>query len=425
MSRLRASFAAAQVDFSFASHVSGSTPPAVLLGGTANAVSAARSLSRLAGAAVYALGRATDPVRRSRHCAGFVDVGAGDDVQARCMTWLEQGPRGAVVLPCIDDGVELIGRNRRRLEQLGYHPIEADDEVLLAMLDKARTYTLARQAGLPTPRTATVRRPEEADSLSAEFEFPYALKPLHSHLFARHFRDKVLLVHNRAELLDALTRTDALGLSMLLTEIVPGDDDQYHSYYSYLDGSGQALVHFTKRKFRQWPIRFGLSCYQTSDWNEEAAEAGLRFFQGIGLRGVGNVEFKRDARDGQLKVIECNPRFTAANELVRLSGIDFPLIAYHRALGRESALPTTYRCGLRMWHPLEDARALVAYRRSGELTTRQWLRSLLHRLHFPMFRVDDPMPTVASLAAKTWRLGHRTRIRLRGVLGQPPSQRKR
>jgi len=381
--------------------VTGNTPPAVLLGGTANAVSAARSLDR-AGVSVYALGEASDPVRFSRHCHAFADVGAGDGVQQRYLDWLERGPTGAVILPCADDGLELVATHRARLEELGHRPIEADDEVLRAMLDKDRTYALADQAGVERPRTATVRGPEEAEAV--ELEFPYALKPIHSHLFARHFREKLLMVHDRAELFEALERTQALGLAMLITEVVPGGDDQYHSYYSYLDPDGRPLFHFTKRKFRQFPVRFGLSCYQMSDWHPEAAELGLRFFQRIGLRGIGNVEFKRDARDGRLKLIECNHRFTAANELVRLAGIDLPLLAYRRLAGLDSPEGLTYRVGVRMWHPIEDARALRSLRREGELTAREWTRSLMHRQHFPMLRLEDPLPTLASLAGKARRL---------------------
>jgi predicted ATP-grasp superfamily ATP-dependent carboligase len=351
---------------------------------------------------VFALGQASDPVRFSRYCHAFVDVGTGEGVQQGYLEWLERAPAGAVILPCADDGLELVARHRTRLEELGHRPIEADDDVLLAMLDKDRTYALADQAGIDRPRTATVRGPEEAEAV--ELELPYALKPLHSHLFARHFREKLLMVHDRAELRETLQRTRALGLDMLITEVVPGGDDQYHSYYSYLDSDGEPLFHFTKRKFRQFPVRFGLSCYQMSDWHPEAAELGLRFFQKIGLRGVGNVEFKRDARDGRLKLIECNHRFTAANELVRLAGIDLPLLAYRRLTGRGSPERLTYRVGVRMWHPIEDARALRSLRREGELTAREWARSLMHRQHFPMLRLGDPLPTMASLAGKAQRL---------------------
>jgi D-aspartate ligase len=379
--------------------------PAVLLGGENIAVSAARSLSR-EGARVHALGDASDPVRASRHCHEFVDVGARKGVADRYLTWLsEDGPRAGAVLPCDDDGLEMIARNRALLVEWGYSPIEADDDVLLAMLDKDRTYELSRKAGVPTPRTATVRTHEEAMAAADEFSYPCALKPLSSHEFAQHFGilKKVLLVDSREELLREFERTLEVGVEMLVTEIVPGGDDQYFSYYSYLDENGEPLYHFCKRKLRQWPVHFGLTTYHLSIWDPRVAELGLKFFQGVGLRGVGNVEFKLDPRDGEYKIIECNHRFTAASDLVRHTGIDMPLIAYRRALGLPVEPVRGYRVGVRMWHPVEDLRSLRGYREEGTLTVGAYLKSVMHRQHFPLLSMDDPGPSLASIGVKARR----------------------
>jgi predicted ATP-grasp superfamily ATP-dependent carboligase len=379
--------------------------PAVLLGGENIAVSAARSLSR-EGARVYALGDASDPVRASRHCHEFVDVGARKGVADRYLEWLSShGPREGAVLPCDDDGLEMIARNRAQLVAWGYSPIEADDDVLLAMLDKDRTYELSRKAGVPTPRTATVRTYEEAMVAADEFSYPCALKPLSSHEFAQHFGilKKVLLVDSREELLREFERTLEVGVEMLVTEIVPGGDDQYFSFYSYLDEHGEPLYHFCKRKLRQWPVHFGLTTYHLSIWDDRVAELGLKFFQGVGLRGVGNVEFKLDPRDGEYKIIECNHRFTAASDLVRHVGIDMPLIAYRRALGLPVEPVRGYRVGVRMWHPVEDLRSLRGYREEGSLTVGGWVKSLMHRQHFPLLSMDDPGPSVASVGVKARR----------------------
>ncbi len=388
-------------------------PPAILLGGESIAVSAARSLSR-AGAPVYALGAGDDPVRASRHCREFADVGAGKGVAERYLDWLEhRGPRRGAVIPCHDDGLELVANRRPRLIELGYQPVEADDGVLRSMLDKHRTYELSRQAGVPTPRTATVRTPADAESVAAEFEYPCALKPRAAHEFAAHYgiRKKVLLVNERAELEPALEATLALGVEMLVTEIIPGGDDQYFSYYSYLVEHGQPLFHLCKHKLRQWPPHFGLATYHRTVWDPRVAELGSRFFQGIGLRGLGNVEFKLDPRDGEYKIIECNHRLTAATELVRRAGIDMALIAYRRAVGLPSEPLTGFRTGVRMWHPIEDLRALRDYRVEGEMTVRGWLLSLLHRQHFPLLSFEDPGPTLMSLGLKT-------RAAQRKVVGQ-------
>jgi D-aspartate ligase len=377
-------------------------PPAVILGGSANAVSVARSLAR-AGVTVHAVGSRMSAVRVSRACSSFADLGTDGNIQGRWLEWLERsGPRGAVILPCEDDGLELIARNRPRLLELGYLPVEADDRVVLAMLDKVQTYELARAAGVPAPEIIMLRDPADADSVE-RMGLPCCLKPVHSHRFQRRASGfgKVVMVSDRAELEAALARFRELELEMLVTEVIPGGDDQYCSYYTYVDDRGEPLFHFTKSKIRQFPIHFGLVTYQVTDWNPRVAELGLQFFRSVGLRGIGNVEFKRDPRDGEYKLIECNHRFTAANELVRKAGIDISLVAYSRLVGLPLPDVSTYRKGMRMWHPVEDVRALRQYRRSGELAIGQWAASLLHPQRFPVFSWRDPLPTLANYRRMT------------------------
>ena len=384
------------------------------MGGETSAVSAARSLAA-DGVQVWALGDATDPVRRSRHCHEFVEVGAKKGVQERYMAWLsESAPPGAVVIPCDDDGIELIARGREQLEALGLRPIEGNDEALLGMLDKDRTYELCREIGVDCPRTETVSTHEEAEAISRRFDYPCALKPRESHVFAQHFGilAKAVVVESAEELVREFDKTAELGVSMLVTEIVPGPDHALCSYYSYLDGDGQPLYHFTKKKERQFPPEFGLGCYQITTWDPDVAAAGLKFFQGAGLRGIANVEFKRDARDGTLRLIECNARLTAANEQVRLAGLDVALVAYSRAAGTPGPELRSYKVGVPLWHPIEDVRAMLRYRARGELTVGGWLRSLRRRQRFPLFRLDDPLPTVHSLSVKGGRLVRKVRRRL-------------
>jgi predicted ATP-grasp superfamily ATP-dependent carboligase len=300
-----------------------------------------------------------------------------------------------VLLACGDDGLELISRNRQQLSVHGYRVGHSKDDVVLSMLDKHQTYALARQHGIECPATITIESEADVEEALATLPFPCAVKPLHSHLFARHFKDKLFVARDRASLLQCLRRTQALGLKVLVTEIIPGPDDSFASYYSYLDDEGNPLFHFTKRKIRGHPIHFGNWCYQVTAWDEEIAQLGLHFFQKIGLTGVGNVEFKRDARDGRPKLIECNHRFTASNEILRKAGVDVARLAYARAVGKTFEV-RGFREGVHLWHPAEDVAALVAYRRVGELSLLPWITSLLHRQHVPIFRFQDPLPGVIN-----------------------------
>jgi len=396
-------------------------PPAIVFGGEAIGLQVQRRLAR-AGVPVYGVGGPNGLLRYSRHTRDYASLGSkflADDVYERWLEWLQDGaPRGAVLLPCTDEGLELVVRHRAALEDLGYIPVEADDEVLGAMLDKERSYELAGNLGIPTPATTVLRTDADLAAATRQVEYPCAIKPLHSNLFARHFgdRNKLLVAHNAGELMEGWARMNELGLEVMVTEIVPGGDDRLLSYCGYLDERGEPLTEFTFRKIRQFPPRFGLGCYVVSDWNPEVAEAGLRFLRGVGLRGLFHVEFKRDPRDDQLKLIECNHRFTI--ELV-FSPRNLPLLTYNRLLNRPLPSPRPYRAGQWLWNPVEDNRAARSYRRNGELSWSQWLRSLLHLQQFHAFRWDDPLPTIAYHLRKLTNFLAR-RFRRRGISASEP-----
>lgn len=383
-------------------------PPAIVLGGTVTALSVARSLWR-AGIEVHVLDRRDSPARVSRQRASFVDVG-GPDMQERMLAWLDSAPEGAVVFAGSDDGLELIARHRDDLVGRGLLPMEADGEVLLAMLDKQRTYEIAEAHGIGTPRTIRLRSVADAREIAGEVSFPCLLKPNHAHLFRlRAGSDaKAIVVGSAGELSAELERLEGLGVEMLLTEVICGVDDEFVSYYSYIDEQGEPLLRFTKCKIRQFPPGFGIGTYHATTHDPEVAEVGQRFFEAAGLRGLGNVEFKRDGRDGRLKLIECNARFTASNELIRRSGVDLALFSYNRLVGRPLPAVDVYRDDMRLWEPVNDTRAFFAYRRRGELDFPRWLRSVAHRQVFPTASVGDPLPAIVRHAGKITRMRRRT-----------------
>lgn len=140
--------------------------------------------------------------------------------------------------------------------------------------------------------------------------------------------------------------------------------------------------------------------FTSPDWNPEVAGVGLKFLQGAGIRGLGCVEFKRDARNGRLVLIECNHRLTAATELLRAAGADLALFSYNRLLGRPTPPMEPYRLGISFWVPGVDLRAMLAYRRAGELSARAWARSVIGRQRFPVASIDDARPLAGAIARR-------------------------
>lgn len=373
----------------------GRLPPAILLGGTCNALSVARSLGG-AGVPVYALNSADAPVAASRYCRLIRPRGGWHGVASTASYLLgpESEPfRGAVVLACSDGELELIARNRVPLVQKFLLDL-SDPQAQLAMLNKLDTYRRAEAAGVPLPRYWAPQAAEEVDALRDTLEYPVVVKPLYSHVFRQHFTQKLVVARDFDQVRKAFTAARAAGVDVMLVEMIPGPDDRLCSYYTYLDEAGRPLFHFTKRVIRRSPPIMGNGCYHITDRNPEVAELALRFFRAVGLRGLANAEFKRDERDGRLKLIECNARFTEANCLVAASGYDLARFVYNRLTGRPHAPFGTYKVGQRLWYPVEDFYAFLKLRQNRQLTLPRWLASLAHPKMLPFFRADDPRPSI-------------------------------
>lgn len=384
------------------------SPPVVMLGGDVNALSICRRLSSQ-GIKVYAIGQPNSPAKDSRF-AEWVCVPGDATPQnwARFLLCQESDAlEGAVLLAVSDDAIEVMAEYRDLLEQK-YLLDDANPKAQLCMLDKLATFRAAADANVPTPRFWTTHSMKDIYAIRDELVYPLILKPLMSHHFQQHFHTKFFTANDFAELERRYRQVDAVGLALKLVEKIPSPDDQLCSYYTYLDADGEPLFDFTKRVIRRHPPNMGMGVYHVVDQVSDIRELALRLFRQVGVRGMANAEFILDERDGKLKLIECNLRFTATNELIARSGLDLAAFAYARAT--RQPLPATDRIvnGLRLWYPIEDFRSFLELRRRGEMTFAQWLRSVMHWQTFPLFQWNDPKPAIvrqfrawSKLARKT------------------------
>ncbi len=371
--------------------------PVIILGGGANALSVARSLCRR-GVKVYALNEESAYVRYSRSCRWLKVRGHSPDSWTRFLLGPDSdGFRGALLLACSDQGIEIIAHHREKLAAR-FLLDDSNPTAQLGMLNKCQTYHEARAAGVPTPRFWRAETREQLDALRDGLVFPLIVKPHLTHVFEQRTGKKFVVVNDFDQLLHAQATLNDSGIETLLVEWIPGPDDQLCSYYTYLDREQTPLFHFTKRIIRRFPAGMGNACYHVTDWNPEVRDLAMKLFQGAGLRGLANAEFKRDERDGQLKLIECNARFTAANCLLARSGFDLAAFIYDRLVGHPWPLPESYTPGMRLWDPIRDFEAFLALRKQGQITFRQWITSVLHGQTFPYFCWSDPLPSLVRIS---------------------------
>lgn len=387
-------------------------PPVIIAGGSTNALCIARSLTHL-GVSVHGLGG--EPFVAASKFVTALPFASGDRATALAEALL--GPatehlRGAVVLACDDAAITVLAAHREAL--LERFLLDASNtDAQLAMLDKLSTYEAARAAGVPTPKFWRVDTGADIERYRDELVYPLIVKPLLSHEYQARFpgATKFRTAHDLESLRAAYRDLDEAGLAVMLVERIPGDDTMLCSYTTYVDADGGPTFDYTKRVVRRYPPGMGLACAHVTDWIPEVKDVTMQLVKHVGLRGLACVEFIRDARDGQLKLIECNARFSAAVPLTVAAGMDLPRHVYCQVIGEEHRMPATFRTGLRMVSPVDDLRAFLVLRREGRLSLGGWLSSLAHRQVFPVLRLDDPAPAFVRAAFRLRKGAARVRAR--------------
>jgi predicted ATP-grasp superfamily ATP-dependent carboligase len=388
------------------------------MGGHLNALSIARTLSGN-GIKVYALNHAKRILRYSRACE-WIDLGAQSsgpkDWEAFLLGRQSDRLKGAVILACSDEAIEIVIRSVERLREK-FILEEADTEIRKRLLDKLSTYQLAEQAGVPVPKHWFVSTVAELDELEKNLVFPLILKPKLSHEFQQiwdHF--KYFRADNMDDVYQYFSMVTRHEIEVVLMEFIPGDDDMDCSYYAYMGDNGEPLAELTKKCIRRYPPNMGGECFGVTDWNPEVRELGLRFFRHVKYQGAGQIQFKRDARDGQLKLIETNARFAAPTCLVKASGVDLASVTYDRLTGKEPAPvsgPGDYVTGLHWWLPKRDWSAFVALRGTGKIGFWQWCSDICRPHVMPVFRWSDPLPSIVELWREfAPRINRRLQLRL-------------
>jgi D-aspartate ligase len=373
-------------------------PPAILFGGFFQAFQVVESLATRS-IPVYVLNNRWAEARYSRYAQAIrlpenvpYPEAAAAFLTSNASNYLE----GSVLLAGGDQELEIMTVHRETLAKK-FRLDVSNPVAQRMMLDKLATYKAAREAGVPTPRFWQIQTEEDLQRLCEEFVYPLIVKPKVSHVFQQKFKRKFFEVKSFQELLENYRLTKHAGIEVVLLERIPGPDSKLCSYYTYLDEEGNALFDFTKRVIRRYPVNMGIGSYHITDRVEHVRELSLKLFRHVRLQGLANAEFICDERDGWLKLIECNARFTAANSLLARAGYDLGNFVYNRVVGISQPPLTNFRTGLRLWDPLRDYRAFLELRERGELTLVQWLASIMHRSSISYFSWRDPLPSLARL----------------------------
>jgi predicted ATP-grasp superfamily ATP-dependent carboligase len=143
----------------------------------------------------------------------------------------------------------------------------------------------------------------------------------------------------------------------------------------------------------------------------ELLAPGRRMLRALDFHGFANIEFKRDPRDGQYKIIEVNARHNLSALLAVRCGVNFPLLQYRHLVHGE--LPDQPQCrqGVYWIDVTRDAKDAMSYLRRAGYSVGRFLRPYLAPHVTAVWDVRDPGPAAVRAGDTAKSL---TRLTVRG-----------
>jgi D-aspartate ligase len=303
--------------------------------------------------------------------------------------------RGWVLYPTRDEQVAALSQNREELLEIFRVPTPRWDAIKW-LWDKRNTYGLAEKLGIPAPRTWYPRSVADLDQ--CEGYFPVAVKPAIKEHFVYATRDKAWRADNPAKLRELFERAlqHIPVEEIMIQDLIPGDGTCQYSYCSFFK-QGNSIAQLTACRRRQHPLEFGRSStYVETIELPLLEEYSQRFLRAIDYYGLVEVEFKRDLRDGQYRLLDVNGRTWGYHSIGRSAGIDFPYLLFADQMN-EPVQSCTGKAGVRWVRLLTDLPVGVLGILNGKIQGRQYLRSLFSCDEEAVFSLQDPLPGLAEM----------------------------
>jgi predicted ATP-grasp superfamily ATP-dependent carboligase len=404
--------------------------PVIALGGDLTALGLATILGKR-GIDVYLVVDRRDQATFSKYCKGTVmapGIRRNKDVLRRVLTKMARSlSRRAVVYPTSDlDSLNLAELKNDLPDDC--HCVVGDKEAVKILVNKSEFYKTLARYGIDYPFTHFPEDLEEVRRVGAKITYPILIKPSITQLFTErlHVRAKGFVARSPRELTDYYRLATRNGIEVIFQEIIPGPPSHSYQLEGYYDATFRPTVLFARQRLRIWPPDFGNTTLCVSIPLERLANEKQMvsdFIRAIGYQGLMSAEFKRDSRDGMLKLLEINCRAWWHIWLSACCGADIAFSSYLDAIGEKTEYVENYETGVKSIYLLLDLLASGNMLLNRNLGFLEWLTSLRGITRFSFFPRDDLSPFIMDCANLFFRfLSTISRKRVRALLSASPTE---
>jgi predicted ATP-grasp superfamily ATP-dependent carboligase len=351
----------------------------------------------------------------SRYVTGAYQWDVSRQPVERSIGWLLALGRSlggrVVLIPTSDDTAELVAQHADALRPTFLFQ-DNRPELVRALSNKRSLHDLAIRAGIPTAETTFPQSFEEVRRFAAGASFPVMLKASDGLRLQARTGKKMVIVRTREELLDQYRRLeDPADPDLMLQEYIPGGDDTIWMFNGYFDAQSDCVFGVTGKKLRQYPVHTGATSLGICLENRVVRELTCRLVKATGYRGILDIGFRYDARDGGYKLLDPNPRIGQSFRLfVSREGMDVARYLYLDLTGQ--ALPSATPVEGRKWVVEDwDLESALDYWREGSLSASEWIASFPGVEEAAWWSSDDRAPFWKVLRATARRARKKLSLR--------------
>lgn len=363
------------------------------------ALAAARSLGRW-GVPVYAFQDARwAPVALSRYVRRTVvwnfDERPAEQSLARLLELAREIGQRPILIPTDDMSTLFIASHTQAL-RTSYLLPDQPAGLARSVSNKKTLYLLCREHGVPAPVTEFPQSRSDVLDFVATAAFPVVLKSYDPELLYRRKATSVSIARSKGELLELYDRMEVPGQpNLMLQEYIPGGPESIWMFNGYFNAASECLFGLTGRKIRQCPAGVGATTMAVCQHNEIVDGTTRDLMRALGYRGILDLGYRYDARDGQYKLLDLNPRIGSTFRLfTATNGMDVARALYLDLTG-QPVPPSIAPEGAKWMLEYPDLFGYLIYYRDGQRGLGGWLPSLRGVRESAWFAIDDLLPFAA------------------------------
>jgi len=228
------------------------------------------------------------------------------------------------------------------------------------------TYLLsdvAKEVGVPFPETTWLYETENYETLAERIHYPVVIKYREGEKLNLKPYQRYKIVKEKEAFIPIYAHMHAIQKQPLVQAYISGEG---YGVSVVFDKNHEPAEIFCHHRIREYPVSGGPSSFCESIWDDRMVRYAIALLKKLEWQGFAMVEFKGDL-EGDLRLMEINPRFWGSMPLSLLSDCDLPMAYYNSVLEKTTlhlgieSFNERYKLNTKMQYILQDLSAFSGY----------------------------------------------------------------